>query len=80
MLGARPSMTAERANHDAILLPDGRRWRGAPDEGVRLPQKARRSGYTSTRTVLPSPLPLSHSGEGFPALHFIARIEAFEIA
>jgi len=74
-------MTAERMNRDANLLPDGRRWRGAPDEGLRSPQKALRRCCASTIGGGPSPLPLSHPGEGFPALHFIAiKQQAFKIA
>jgi len=70
--GGRPSATSQdvdarhkaehdgvRVNRDAILLPDGRRWRGAPDEGLRSPQKARRHCCASTIGGGPSPLPLS---------------------
>ncbi len=49
------------------LLPDGRRWPGGPDEGLPFPRKARRLRLASITTGSPSPLPLSHPGEGFPA-------------
>ena len=47
-------------NRDALfLLPDGRRWRGAPDEGLPYPQKALRRRCALSGNGIPSPLPLS---------------------
>jgi hypothetical protein len=48
-----------------FLLPDGRRWPGGPDEGVRFQDAAQRLRLISTTNGGPSPLPLSHPGEGF---------------
>ncbi len=58
---------APRHNRDASpLLPDGRRWRGAPDEGLPFQWKAQRLRRTSCnkrRSLTPAPLP---SGRGVP--------------
>ena len=68
MLGTSPSMTERRGNRDAsFLLPDGRRWRGAPDEGLPFPQKAAAAPLhlnDQRRALTPAPLP---SGRGVPA-------------
>ena len=64
-------------NRDAsFLLPDGRRWRGAPDEGLPSPQKAQRLRcdlMRGGRALTPTPLPY---GRGVPApfLHPRAKL------
>ncbi|CAH1659622.1 hypothetical protein BOSEA31B_11903 [Hyphomicrobiales bacterium] len=59
----RSALTPRRC----FLLPDGRRWPGGPDEGPPSPLRAQRRRSVSTINGRPSPLPLSHPGEGFPA-------------
>ena len=51
------------------LLPDGRRWRGAPDEGLPFQMKVKRLRCALLIGGGPSSLPFSHPGEGFPALY-----------
>ncbi len=41
-------------------------WERGRDEGLPFPQKAQPLLVVSTMTRSPSPLPLSHPGEGFP--------------
>jgi hypothetical protein len=50
-----------------FLLPNGRRGPGGPDEGLPLLEKARRRRCAQANGGRPSPRPLSHPGEGFPA-------------
>jgi hypothetical protein len=51
---------ALRHNPDApSLLPDGRRWRGAPDEGLPFQWKAQRLRFVSAIRGGPSSLPFS---------------------
>ncbi len=42
-------------------------WEKGRDEGLPYPQKAQRPCIASIISGGPSPLPLSHPGEGFPA-------------
>ena len=44
-------------------------WEKGRDEGLPCPYEAERRRLVRTNTRTPSPLPLSHPGEGFPALY-----------
>jgi hypothetical protein len=47
-------------------------WEKGRDEGLPYPQKAQRLRRDAIISGGPSPLPLSHPGEGFPVLVVLA--------
>ena len=75
MLGTSLSITGQGAA-GVTLLPDRRMWRGALDEGLPLPQKARRRRCALTISGGPSPCPSPIRERGSPRIVLKGESEA----